>query len=245
MTGLPRLSGLSMKSGRSVGRQLARSAVIGLVVALAGCGSTPPAPDWQIQARDANLRATAAYLAGHDRVAVAEFARARREAARSARPDALARVLLAQCAAHAAALSVTDCEAVLPLQADMGVPQQAYWRYLKGQPVAGDAEALPAAQQAVARLLLAGATQADPAAALPTGDALSRLVAAAVLLRSGHGSPAVVAAGVDAAAEQGWTRPLLAWLGWQLRQAQAQGDAELARHTQRRLDVLMWSEKNK
>nr|HRK37870.1 hypothetical protein [Burkholderiaceae bacterium] len=161
------------------------------------------------------------------------------------RPDALARVLLAQCAAHAAALSLTDCEAVLPLQADMGVPQQAYWRYLKGQPVAGDAEALPAAQQAVARFLLAGAKSSDPLAALPTGDALSRLVAAAVLLRSGHGNPAVVAAGVDAAAEQGWTRPLLAWLGWQLRQAQAQGDAELARHTQRRLDVLMWNEKNK
>lgn len=245
MTVLLRLSGLSNRPGRSVGLPLARATVIGLVAALAGCGSTPPAPDWQIQARDANLRATAAYLSGHDRVADAEFARARREAARSARPDALARVLLAQCAAHTAALSVTDCEAVLPLQADMGVPHQAYWRYLRGQPLAGDADALPAAQQAVARLLLARSAGADPVAALPAGDALSRLVAAGVLVRTGHGSPAVVAAGVEAAAEQGWTRPLLAWLGWQLRQAQAHGDAELARQTQRRLDVLMWTEKIK
>ena len=158
---------------------------------------------------------------------------------------AVARVELARCAAQTASLDPTPCDAVAPLQADMGLPQQAYRRYLAGRPAAGDADALPEPQRAVARGLLAPDSGADPAARLPEGDALSRLVAAAVLVQAGQGSPAVVAAAVQAASDQGWTRPLLAWLGWQLRQAQAAGDAELARRTQARLDLLVVPEKIK
>lgn len=247
-----------------------------LAAALAGCGNTPPVPDWQINARDATQRGTVAYLEGRSRVADAEFARARREATRSARADAVARVELARCAAQAAALAFSPCEAVAPLQADMRLPQQAYQRYLAGRPLASDVPALPVAQQLVAQWLLARppgvagmrrAAESDselgrfsagsgheqktlspPSAAQPgpdpapllsaMADPLSRLVAAAVLVQAGHGNPAVVAAGVQAASDQGWTRPLLAWLGWQLRQAQAAGDAELARRTQARIALL-------
>lgn len=250
--------------------------VVALAAALGGCGNTPPVPDWQINARDATQRGTVAYLEGRSRVADAEFARAQREATRSARADAVARVELARCAAQAAALAFSPCEAVAPLQADMGLPQQAYQRYLAGRPLASDVPALPVAQQPVAQWLLArppdvtgtrraaesdselgrfsagsghaqktlippAAAQsgADPAPLLPAMvDPLSRLVAAAMLVQAGQGNPAVVAAGVQAASDQGWTRPLLAWLGWQLRQARAAGDAELARRTQARIDLL-------
>lgn len=229
---------------------------------LAGCSSAPPVPEWQINTRDATQRGTLAYLEGRSRVADAEFARARREASRSARADAVARVELARCAAQVAALAFAPCAAVAPLQADMGVPQQAYERYLAGRVLPGDVPALPVAQQPVAHWLLnrspglsgvdrtahslAAHPGADPSpllSALP--DPLSRLVAAAVLVQAGHGSPAVVATGVQAASDQGWTRPLLAWLGWQLRQAQAAGDAVLAAQTQARIDLLVPIEKNK
>ena len=257
-------------------RQIAAlTAVVGAVLAVA-CSSTPPVPDWQINARDATQRGTVAYLEGRSRVADAEFARARREATRSARADAVARVELARCAAQAAALAFSPCEAVAPLQADMGLPQQAYQRYLTGRPLTSDVPALPAAQQPVAQWLLARPpgvagmrraaesdaelgrfsagsvheqktlsppaapqSDADPSPLLSgMADPLSRLVAAAVLVQAGHGSPDVVAAGVQAASDQGWTRPLLAWLGWQLRQAKVAGDAELARRTQARIDLL-------
>jgi hypothetical protein len=257
-------------------RQLAALTAVVWGVLTAACSNTPPVPDWQINARDATQRGTVAYLEGRSRVADAEFARARREATRSARADAVARVELARCAAQAAALAFSPCDAVAPLQADMGLSQQAYQRYLAGRPLASDVPALPVAQQPVAQWLLAlppgvagtrraaesgselerlntgsvhvqktlspsAAAQsgADPSPLLsPMADPLSRLVAAAVLVQAGHGSPAVVAAGVQAASDQGWTRPLLAWLGWQLRQAQAAGDAELARRTQGRIDLL-------
>ena len=213
------------------------------VAVLVACGSNPPVPDWQINARDATQRGTVAYLEGRSRVADAEFARARHEATRSARADAVARVELARCAAQLASLVLGPCAAVAPLQVDMGLPQQAYQRYLAGQLLPGDVPALPEAQQALGRALLTLAPGADPVGWLPQGDALSRLVAAAVLVQAGHGSPAVVAAGVLAASDQGWTRPLLAWLGWQLRQAKAVGDAELARQAQARIELLTSAEK--
>lgn len=224
---------------------LARVVTLALVGGLAACSSAPPVPDWQINARDAAQRGTVAYLEGNSRVAEADFARARREATRSARADAVARVELARCAAHTASLSLGPCEAVAPLQADMGLPLQAYQRYLAGQVLPGDVAALPLAQQAVARALLAPQPGTDPLAWLPQGDDLSRLVAAAALVQAGQGTPVVVAAAVQAASDQGWTRPLLAWLGWQLRQAQAAGDAELARRTQARIDLMAPAQKNK
>lgn len=255
-------------------RQLAALTAVVWGVLTVACSHTPPVPEWQINARDATQRGTVAYLEGRSRVADAEFARARREATRSARADAVARVELARCAAQAAALAFSPCEAVAPLQTDMGLPQQAYQRYLAGRPLTSDVPALPAAQQPVAQWLLArppgvagmrraaesgselgrvsagsvheqktlspaAQSGADPSPLLSgMADPLSRLVAAAVLVQAGHGSPAVVAAGVQAASDQGWTRPLLAWLGWQLRQAQAAGDAELARRIQTRIDLL-------
>ena len=63
-----------------------------LCAALAACASRPPVPDWQGSAQGAAQRATAAYLAGEDRVAQAEWARARAEVARTGRPDLLARL---------------------------------------------------------------------------------------------------------------------------------------------------------
>ncbi len=261
-----------------LGHQLAALVAVALVGA---CSNAPPVPDWQLNARDATQRGTVAYLEGRSRVADAEFARARREAARSARADAVARVELAHCAAQAAALVFGPCDAVTPLQADMGLPQQAYWRYLAGRPLASDVPALPVAQQPVAQWLLthtpsvsgspraagseverfgvgsgherktlnlptAAHSGADPSSLLSAmADPLSRLVAGGVLVQAGQGSPAVVAAGVQAASDQGWTRPLLAWLGWQLRQAQAAGDAEQARRTQARIDLLAPPEKIK
>ncbi|HSV36791.1 MAG TPA: hypothetical protein VLI46_14615, partial [Ramlibacter sp.] len=50
-----------------------------LVLGLAGCGSKPPAPDWQMNAHSALERYVKAYLTGDARVAAAEFERARKE----------------------------------------------------------------------------------------------------------------------------------------------------------------------
>jgi hypothetical protein len=70
-------------------------------------------------------------------------------------------------------------------------------------------------------------------------DSLARLVAAGTALQSGNASPALVQAAVDAASSQGWRRPLLAWLGVQLKLAEASGSSQEAARIQRRIALTL------
>jgi hypothetical protein len=208
--------------------------LLALAMALVACGSTPPPPDWQLSARASLERAQKAGLTGLSSIEVAEMARVRRELARTGRADLLARAELGLCAARVAALDFTPCQAYEALASDAAEAERAYARYLAGQPLPGDAIWLPEVQ----RPLAAGgeaARRALPAVA----DPLSRLVAAAVLMRRGDASPDVVEMAVDTASAQGWSRPLLAWLGVQRDRARAAGDQSQADRVQRRMDLIL------
>jgi hypothetical protein len=69
-------------------------------------------------------------------------------------------------------------------------------------------------------------------------DPVTRLVAAGAALRRGQASPGVVQLAVDTASAQGWSRPLLAWLGVQQQAARAAGDAAQVERLQRRIDTV-------
>jgi hypothetical protein len=196
------------------------------VLLMAGCASPPPVPDWQGNAHGALQAAVAATLNGELRVADAEMARARSEIARTGRPALLARAELVLCAARVASLALEGCPAYAALAADAEPPEQAYAAYLYGTVDADQAALLPAAHRRVAQ---------GGASAAMVDDPLARLVAAAVQLRRGTASAADVDAAVQAASAQGWRRPLLAWLGAQLRGAEAAGDTAQAERIRRRL----------
>ena len=195
---------------------------------LLACGNAAKVPDWQGDAKTAADRYVDAQLKGNTRAAQAEFELARRETASTGRPDWVARIELLRCAVQVASLNVDACSGFEALRPDAAAPELAYADYLAGQAVPIEAQALlPAAQQGVSAQTVAGV--ADP---------LSRLVAAGVLLRRGQASPEVVQLAVNTASEQGWRRPLLAWLGVQAQQAQAQGDAQRAQALHRRMDLV-------
>ncbi len=211
---------------------------------LAGCASGPPPPDWQQSARGALDLAVAAELRGDSRIATLEFDRARAQISRTGRPDLLARAELLRCAALAASLQLDPCEAFDRLRADAAPPERAYADHLAGRLAPAQAALLPPAQQAVAVAIsttsAASGTTSDAATAARLQgltDPLSRLVGAAVLLRAGRAGPAVMAVAVDTASEQGWRRPLLAWLGLQQQRAAQAGDAAAAAALQRRIDL--------
>jgi len=82
------------------------------------------------------------------------------------------------------------------------------------------------------------AVTAGSQAAAAIDEPLARLIAAGVLLRQGRASPALVARAVDTASEQGWRRPLLAWLGVQARLAEQAGQTEEAARIRRRMDLV-------
>ena len=199
------------------------------VVLLAACSSNPPAPDWQMSAKSASERSTAAYLSGNARVDAAELARARAEVARTGRADLLARVELAHCAAQVASLVLEPCSAFEALRVDAAAPERAYADYLAAKLAAADAALLPQAHGAVAN---------DPAALQSIADPLARQVAAGVLFSRNLADPRVITSAIDTASAQGWRRPLLAWLNVELKRAEAAGATNDAERLRRRIVIV-------
>ena len=66
-----------------------RFAFIVIAAVVIGCSSTPPPPDWAVNAQGALERSVSAYLAGNTRVAALDLARARAEVARDAEVQAI------------------------------------------------------------------------------------------------------------------------------------------------------------
>jgi hypothetical protein len=215
-------------------RRIAAAATLCLL--LAACSSQPPAPAWQMDSHGASQRALEAYLSGNQRVATLEWQHARQAIARTGQPARMARLELLQCAAQTASAMPWDCPRFEALRTDAAGPERAYAAYLAGQtldPV--QAALLPPAQQALA---LATTDAVAAAHVLQLSDPLARLVAAGVLLRRSQASPAVVQAAVDTASQQGWRRPLLAWLGVQRQWAEQGGQPEAAARIRRRMDLV-------
>jgi hypothetical protein len=195
-----------------------------LAMILAGCASKPLPPAWQPDAHGALDGYTDAWLHGDTPAAAAEFARARRATASTGRFDNVAQAELVRCAARVAALEY-ECPGYAALAADATPAQQAYAAYLQGQWQGLAPGLLPEQHRGV----VTGGTLAG------VQDPLARLVAAGALMKAGKITPADIANAVDTASNQGWRRPLLAWLGVQERRAQAAGDAAAVQQIRRRI----------
>lgn len=199
---------------------------------LAACGSKPRAPDWQMNAHDSLQRFTAAYMKGDARAAEAEFNRARSALASTGEPGLVARAELTRCAAAVASLVFDPCAGFERLRADAPAAERAYADYLDGRVAPAEAALLPEQHRAIAQ------GREDAAAVQAIEDPLARLVASGVLLRTGRASPPVLALAVETASQQGWRRPLLAWLGVQAQRAEQAGARDEAERIRRRMALV-------
>lgn len=201
------------------------------VIALAACAGGPVSPDWQIDAHSALGRYTSAYLNGNRRLAEGDFARARSELARTGRFHQVARAELVRCGVQAASLEYDGCPGFVALTKDadgIGAAELAYAAFLNGQPY--DFALLPQHYQAV--------FGGGKAALVSIEAPLPRLIAAGVLLRSGHLAPSDIELAIDTASAQGWRRPLLAWLGVLALDADKRGDLEAAARARHRSELV-------
>jgi hypothetical protein len=212
-----------------------KRAALVLGLALTACASGPPPPEWAVNARSSSDAAISAYLRGNTKLAEIQFRQARDEIASTGRLDLLARLELTRCAAQVASLEFDECPRFKALRVDAPSADRAYADYLQARVDAVDIDLLPPQHRAVARALT------GPGVA-PTldgiNDPLARLVAAGVLLRASKALSALRYQASDTASEQGWRRPLLAWLSVQLRTAQQSGEADRAGRLRRRIDAL-------
>jgi hypothetical protein len=209
------------------------SSALATALLLAACSSAPVAPEWQASARSALDRAVKAYLVSDTRVAGVEFDLARRELASTGRADQVALAVLTRCAVRVASLDVGPCQEFESLRPDVSAAERAYADYLANRVQAQDIALLPAQHRAIAAPGLSGDAAVRALQAIE--DPLARLVAASVLFQGGRANPAAISLAVETASEQGWRRPLLAWLGVQLALAEKSGDAATAEQIRRRI----------
>lgn len=205
-----------------------------LASALAACSSGPPVPDWKMNAQSSIERFEAAYLAGRTLVEQTEFQRARGQVAGTGKIDLVARIELLRCATRVASLAFESCTGFDALKEDASAADRAYAAYLAGTAVA-DTSLLPETQRAVAAAT--SDTQAASAAAA-IKEPLGKLVAAGVLLRANRATPELLDMAVGTASDQGWRRPLLAWLGVQRLRAEQAGDLQEAQRIARRMALV-------
>ncbi|MES2936959.1 MAG: hypothetical protein V4864_04710 [Pseudomonadota bacterium] len=204
--------------------------VLALAVLLAACGSKPRQPDWLVNADGAQDRFERAYLSGSDRVAAAEFVKFRAELASTANPALVARGELTRCAVQLASLQLDPCTGFEPLRADATDAERAYADFLAGGLAPEGAKALPEVYRPVAASAAGGAALVEA-----IKDPISRLVACAVLLRTGRADPRVLQIAADTASGQGWRRAVVAWLGAQALRAEQAGATDEAQRLRRRM----------
>lgn len=205
--------------------------VLLLVALLTGCASTPPPPDWQMNARGAADRAVDAYLTGRTRIETLEFDNARAEVARTGNPETIARIELLRCATRVASLVQQDCTAFDAIAQDATPPERAYANYLAGRLSDVDNALLAPQHQTVRK----GGTPALNTIA----DPLSRLVAAGVLFKTGRADASTMVLASDTASAQGWSRPLLAWLQVGVQLAENAGNTEEMARLKRRIALVL------
>jgi len=195
------------------------------VAMLAACASKPLPPDWQLDAKGALDGSVEDYLKGHTAAAAAQFRTARTATTSTGRADYVAQVELVRCAAQVASLDFDDCPGYAALAQEATPEQRAYADYLYGRWQGLNAALLPEQHRSVVATGQVAAV-ADP---------LARLVAAGAAFKAGRIAPEGILQAIDTASNQGWRRPLLAWLGVQAQRAEAAGDAQEVQRIRRRI----------
>ncbi len=228
--------------------QLIFATLLSAPLLLSGCASKPVPPDWQANAFSALKGFSTAYLSGNTRLAEFEFARAQSEISSTGRADLLARAELIRCAVRVASLEFDNCAAYQALAQDAQLQEQAYAVYLSGQWEGLNTALLPVQHREFVMMAAVG----NPAGSVNSNsvlatleDPLAQLVAAGVLLQSSRLTPADILTATQTASNQGWRRPLLAWLGLQGRRATDAGDIDAAARIQRRIDLVLQTSQKK
>jgi hypothetical protein len=220
--------------------------LIAALLLLTACASSPPPPDWKANAFSALNEYSLAHLSGNTHLANLEFSRAQAEISRTGRLDLMARAELTRCAVHVASLDWAPCTAYDAYAKEATPQEKAYATFLTGHWDGLNAELLPVHYRNLVVQSYALQAQGVPAGSKPPAslllninDPLARLIAASVLLKRQQLQVSEWPLASDTASDQGWRRPLLAWLGLELKSAQAAGKTEKVETLQRRIQVVL------
>jgi hypothetical protein len=206
-----------------------------LAIALSACSGGPPPADWKLNAVSLLEHSQQRWLEGDSKSADLAMEQARKEIAKSGRVDLLARAELALCASKIASLDFSACAPFNKLESDASLTDKAYARFLAAEWNGLNTKTLPTHY---ANLISAKDDANANKAFAEIKDPLPKLIAAALLFKAGRADPTTLSAALETASEQGWRRPLLAWLDVLHKRAMASQDSAAAHQIQRRIDLI-------
>ena len=183
-----------------------------VLVFLAGCASRP-APEW-IGASYNHLESFKRhYLRGDEILAEKSFQRALEEIRTSGDIDAMAKGCLVRFAVRTAVLEAFDDREYLRLSTlRSSLPHLDYYSFLKGSFAEVAADRLPVQYRPFLKALLKGDPGDIEREAIRIEDPLSRLIAAGLIVRDRQASEQLLNGAIETASQQGWKKPLLAYL---------------------------------
>jgi hypothetical protein len=211
--------------------------VLVLTLLLTACSSGSTVPDWQIDTQTAMARYTQYYLEGRSKLALASFNKARSASAATANVNAVAHLELVKCGVAMAALDSAPCTGYTALASTDPVDAN-YYHFLLGNWQAIDTKALPSTYQPI---LNANSVKELNIQISQISNPLSRLIATSVSVIRQQYDMQTLEIAINTASEQGWRRPLLAYLLMQEKNTVNPTQQQLIRA---RIDLLQSSLQN-
>lgn len=210
-----------------------------LLAWVAGCSSSPPIPDWTLASYNRLESFKKTFMEGDRRIADLHFQNAVEEIKKSGDLDILAKAYLIRMAAEAAVLEKPRDDSFLKIDAAQPNPDhQNFHAFLTGPASGVKEQLLPQAYRSVAKSLQQGKADGLAAEIARIDDPFSRLIAAAVCIRQGHASEAVLKTAIDTASKNGWKKALLVYLERLHSFYEKQGQTDQAAAVSKRIDLI-------
>jgi hypothetical protein len=186
--------------------------IISLFIIILAC-SSQPIPQWQETTARQLENYKVNFLTDKEAADEPHFVQARKAISCNNNLSLLATAYLTKYALHTAAIEDFDDSEFLridKLQPDTA--QSAYYNFLKGNFGKIETDMLPPAYRKIISLMRDKNITAANEKITEMTDPLSRLIACGILVKYLHFNEKTLQFAIDTAADQGWSRPLLAYL---------------------------------
>lgn len=213
--------------------------ILVMILFVCACGSAQRLPDWKDKAFRNFENYKKNFLNGKEGMSEPHFVKAKQALSDGNDLNLLARLYLTKYALHTAALeNFDDSEFVRINKIQPSESNFAYYNFLKGNFSVVEDSLLPASYSGILKI----ARNKDLAKAIEEinsiGDPVSRLIACGVWVKYFSYDENILQSAINTSAENGWRRPLWAYLIKLQKYYLDRGETAKAKNVSDRLDVL-------
>ena len=208
-------------------------------ILLFGCGSSKPVPDWTDASFNQLDNYKKSYLSGKELIAEAYFNKAVDEIKSSGDLDILARAYLTKYACQVAVLEAFDDREYLKIEAVEPVLQNKNFHgFLKGAFDNVDEKLLPQQYEGFLRAFKSGKKEDVAREISKMDNPLSKLIAVGLLVKKNKVEEIDLKLAIDIASQNGWKKPLLAYLGKLQSFYKTNNEPDKAAHVEERIQLI-------